>query len=326
MSGGRIGLLAGRGGVKGKFVVSAAMAAQLMLSAAMAGEPGSPVPLAGGLDPLASLPPFEALPAGAAGGYDIATLGHHVSSVAWLTAGVYAGTLAFGVLDWNWGTTSFNFHDEGFFGRGTSHGGTDKLGHAFSTYLLSDFFTHAIRRRAADPEWAELSGAVLGMGVMTTVEVLDGFSEHGLSWEDLVVDALGAGFSYLRNTVPGLRDKVDFRVEWMPSGNVEWYRPHADYMGQKYLLAFKLAGFDRLEQTPLRYVEVHAGYFARGFHREDRLDGESKRREPYIGVGLNLQELLFGWPAVRQTTAGRIGRHTLQYVQVPYTYIAHPYD
>jgi hypothetical protein len=309
----------------------AALAAQVVVSAALAAEPGEFLASAGS-DPLAALPDFVAQPAGgteatyATSHYDFSTLSHHVSSVAWLTAGVYATTVAFGVLDWDWGTASFSLADEGFFGRNTDHGGTDKLGHAYSTYLLSDLFTFAIRRKAANPHGAALSGAVLGMGVMTMVEVLDGFSSHGLSWEDLVVDAAGAAFSYLRNTVPGLRDKVDFRIEYIPSGNVEWYRPHADYMGQKYLLAFKLAGFDQLEHTPLRFVELHAGYYARGFHREDKIAGESRRREPFVGIGLNLQELLFSQPSVRDTTAGRIGRFTLEYVQVPYTRISHPYD
>jgi hypothetical protein len=309
----------------------AALTAQVFVSAALAAEPGGPLARAGS-DPLAALPRFVAQPAGgtaaayAAGHYDLSTLNHHVGSVAWLTAGVYATTVAFGVLDWDWGTASFSLADEGFFGRNTAHGGTDKLGHAYSTYLLSDLFTFAIRRKAANPQGAALSGAILGMGVMTMVEVLDGFSGHGLSWEDLVVDAVGASFSYFRNTVPGLRDKVDFRIEYMPSGNVEWYRPHADYMGHKYLLAFKLAGFDQLEHTPLRFVELHAGYYARGFHREDRIAGESRRREPFIGIGLNLQQLLFSQPSVRDTTVGRIGRFTLEYVQVPYTRISHPYD
>ena len=317
--------------MKRTIAIGTALAAQLMLATAMAGEPGSLVPsLQGDLDPLASTPTFEALPSGAAGGYtaayDVDTLAHHATSIPWVTAGVYASTFALGVLDWDWGTASFSFADEGFFGRDTPNLGVDKLGHVYSTYLLSDLFTFAVRRRAANPEWAELSGAILGMGVMTTVEVLDGFSSHGLSWEDLVVDAMGAGFSYLSNTVPGMRDKVDFRIEYLPSGNVDGFRPHSDYTGQKFLLAFKLAGFDGLAETPLRYVEVHAGYFARGFTRDEKLEGEKLRREPYVGIGLNLQELLFGWPSVRDTTAGRIGRHTLQYVQVPYTYVAHPYD
>jgi hypothetical protein len=261
------------------------LAAQVVVSAALAAEPVGPLGTAGS-DPLAALPRFEAQAAGGtaaaypAGHYDFSTLSHHVSSVAWLTAGVYATTVAFGVLDWDWGTASFSLADEGFFGRNTSHGGTDKLGHAYSTYLLSDLFTFAIRRRAANPRGAELSGAILGMGVMTMVEVLDGFSGHGLSWEDLVADAVGAGFSYFRNTVPGMRDKVDFRIEYIPSGNVEWYRPHADYMGHKYLLAFKLAGFDQLEHTPMRFVELHAGYYARGFHREDKLAGETGGASP----------------------------------------------
>lgn len=313
-------------------IVAAAMAVQFMLPSALAGEACQPAPVVqGGLDPLASmpcLPTFKAEPAAAAAddGYDFATFGRHVSSVPVLTAGIFAGTTVLGVLDWDWGSTNFHLADEGFFGRGTVNGGMDKLGHAYGTYVLADHFTFAIRRRAANPQWAEISGVALALGVMTTVEVLDGFATYGFAWEDMVMNAIGAGFSYMRNTVPGLRDKVDFRLEFIPSGNDEGFKPHSDYSGQKYLLALKLAGFEGMRETPLRFVEIHAGYFARGFTREERLDGANKRREPYIGVGVNLQELLFGWPSVRQTLGGRVGRHALQYIQVPYTYAAQPYD
>ena len=178
-----------------------------------------------------------------------------------------------------------------------------------------------------DPEGAELTGVALSMGVMTTVELLDGFSGHGFAWQDMVMNAAGAGFSYVRNTVPGLRDKLDFRFEYVPSGNDDDnFRPYSDYSGQKYLLALKLSGFDALEETPLRFVELHAGYFARGFTDKEQEEGDDLRREPYVGIGINMSELLFGQGPLRDTLVGRVGRGTLEYIQVPYTYAAYPYD
>ncbi len=50
--------------------------------------------------------------------------------------------------------------------------------------------------------------------------------------------------------------------------------PITDYSGQRYLLALKLSGFERFSRTPLRLVELHAGYYARGFTKEEEDLGE----------------------------------------------------
>jgi hypothetical protein len=141
----------------------------------------------------------------------------------------------------------------------------------------------------------------------------------------MVMNGLGAGFSVLRSTVPGLAEKLDFRMEYIPSGNKGDFRPASDYSGQKFILALKLSGFEAFKDTPLRFVELHAGYFARGFTDEEEARGEELRREPYVGIGLNLQELLDA--GIRKdTTAGLIAKRTLEYVQVPYTYAATSQD
>ena len=159
------------------------------------------------------------------------------------------------------------------------------------------------------------------MSIQTMVEVFDGFSaDHGFTYEDIIVDAAGAAFSYFRNIIPGMREKVDFRFEYVPSGNQGTFSPHSDYSGQKYILALKLAGFEAFEDTPLRFVELHAGYFARGFTSREMRRGESRRRTPYFAIGLNLQELFFGRPQADEPIAKTYGRRFFEYVQVPYTY------
>ena len=79
----------------------------------------------------------------------------HVASIPILTAGIVAGTFAIGIADWKWGTASFHFTNEGFFGKDTHDLGMDKLGHAFGTYVLTDLFIHAVAPRpptlAGDP-------------------------------------------------------------------------------------------------------------------------------------------------------------------------------
>lgn len=246
----------------------------------------------------------------------------HVTMIPLETAAVVGATLALGFADWDWGSASFHFQSEGFFGRNTTNGGMDKLGHAFGSAVLADFFTDSISRHTPDREGAALTGSLMSFGVMTMVEIFDGFATtHGFAYEDMVMNAAGVTFAYFRNTVPGLDEKIDFRLEYVPSGNrSESFKPHSDYSGQKYVLALKLSGFEGLRDTPLRFVELHAGYFVQGFTREEKLDGISKSREPYVAVGLNLQELFFGRRQPDEPFLKNLGREFFEHAQVPFTY------
>lgn len=241
--------------------------------------------------------------------------------VRYETAALFAGITAVGLYSWDWGSTStFHTNSEGWFGRNTGSGGADKLGHAFTGYAFTNILTEAICAHGRSSPYAPLTSAVLSMGLMTYVEFFDGFSnDHGFSYEDMVMDALGVGFAYLRHRIPGLREKLDFRLEYWPSGH-KGFRPLSDYSGQRYILALKLSGFETLRKTPLRYVELHAGYFTRGFFREERLAGEDRERTPFLGIGVNLNELFFGWRANESRTClDRVRRLFFEHIQIPYT-------
>jgi len=110
-------------------------------------------------------------------------------------------------------------------------------------------------------------------------------------------------------------------MEDLPSG-YKGFDPLADYAGQKYLFALKLAGIEDIRESPLRFLELHAGYYTRGFTKEERALGSEKERNLYFGIGLNLQEFLFGAPAIKSHWAGQVGRSVLEYVQVPYTSVS----
>ena len=260
------------------------------------------------------------------GPYNAGTFFEQSASIPWDIAFILGGTIGGGIVSWNWGSAPFHFVDEGWFGKDTSYLGMDKVGHAYSTYLYAEYFTQRIAHSAEDVSGAAITGAVLAMGVQTSVEFFDGFSStYGFSYEDLIMDGVGAGFSVLRSTVPGLADKLDFRMEYIPSGNGGGFGPTSDYSGQKYLLALKLGGFETVEDTPLRFLELQAGYFARGFTEEERANGDERRREPYVAIGFNLQELLDNGK-VSETVPGLLAHRILEYVQVPYTYAATTQD
>jgi len=253
--------------------------------------------------------------------YDASMFFGHARSIMWDIAAVYGGVTYFGIQNWDWGSSGFTFKSEGWFGTDTKYGGMDKLGHAYTGYLLTEYFSQRIAHEVGDPNGAIISGAILGFGVQTYIEFFDGFSGgHGFSYEDFIANGVGVGFSILRNAVPEVAAKLDFRLEYLPSEYSD-FAPVTDYAGQKYVLALKLAGFEELEESPLRFFELQAGYFTQGYTDAEREAGVEQRREPYVAIGLNLNELLNQAPEVRETTPGLAASRALEYLQVPYTYV-----
>jgi len=244
----------------------------------------------------------------------------HLMSIPLDTAGVFGSTAVIGVAHWDWGNTGFHFKSEGWFGKHTGSGGIDKLGHAFTGALVSDFLTDRIRMTSDHPEGAAVTGALLSAGLMTMIEVFDGFAtDHGFSYEDMIADGAGIAFSFLRNTIPGLREKIDFRQEYFPRSYEKGFHPFLTYEGKRFILALKLSGFEAFQDTPLRYLEIHAGYYARGFSARARSAGIRRRREPYIGIGINLNELFLGRTEADESTLKWGTRFTLEHFQAPFT-------
>ena len=251
--------------------------------------------------------------------YSLKAFSHQAGSVLWEVGGVAAVLSAFRIGRTIKNYSGFHFQSEGWFGRNTYSLGTDKLTHAWETYLITDFLTSSINRNAGHPSGSVITAGILAMGLITYSESFDGMQAgHGFSYEDVVADAAGAAFSIIRNSVPGLKEKLDFRIQYIPSNNVGGFHPLTDFSGQKHLLALQLSGFKELKTTPLRFVELHAGYYARGFTEKEKLRGDKLRRELFVGVGLNIKELLFGR---QRSNVERVARNILDYVQVPYTAI-----
>lgn len=247
-----------------------------------------------------------------------------VLATSWETGAVVAGATTLGMKSWDWGSRKqFKWNPEGWFGDTTSSAGTDKLGHAFTSYALSNVFTDRLVRAGRPVERAALSAALTTQAIMLYVEVFDGYSnDHGFAREDLLMNLMGSGLSYARAVNPKLRDLLDFRMEYQPSG-YKGFRPFSDYAGQKYLLALKFSGVDSLRQTPLRYVELQVGYYACGFSKAEREAGLERTRHNFVGVGLNLGELLFGQRSAQENELRNAGRLFFEHIQVPSTAARH---
>lgn len=278
------------------------------------------------------LRPVEDGRGASAAGYGVGTFGSQLRAIP-LELGLVAGMLAStGFSSWNWGDSKFRVHHEGWFGKNTSNGGMDKLGHFYTTYVIAELLGERIRANSDNPVGAQLTASIVAFGLMAAVEVGDGFSrKYGFSPEDLAANGLGAAFALARAAWPGLKETVDFRLmhtlasDERPGVKAAGFQFIPPYRRTRYILALKFAGFDALKATPLRYAELHVGFQARGYHAQERRLGYPKERSFYVGVGLNLNEALFGdgplpnlarW---RDTEPAWALEHALRYIQLPYT-------
>jgi hypothetical protein len=244
------------------------------------------------------------------------SFGRRVGAAKWETAGIFAYMTATQIIVTK-GTESFHFQNEGWFGKDTTNLGIDKLTHAFNSYLLAELLHWRISRKTGDAHGSAATAAVLASGLMIYSELFDAHKKSsGFSVQDVISNTAGAAFSALRNTTPGLKEKIDFRLLLVPNSDVITLKGKRHYEQQRYLLALQLAGFEKLRESPLRFVELQVGYRASGFTNPQRERGEALRRSVFVGVGLNLNELFF---RNAHSGVGHVAGQALNYLQVPYT-------
>lgn len=246
--------------------------------------------------------------------------------IKWELTAIVGGAVFLGLNNWNWGSSnSFKFNDEGWFGMDTGSAGADKLGHMYSSYLINEFFTKRLMNKTNDHMQAAMYSAFFSSTIMLIVEVFDGYSnDHGFSYEDLIFNSTGIGISYLKNTVPGLDEKLDLRIEYHPT-TAHKNHPVTDYSGYTYSAALKLGGFESLKETPFKYFELQVGYHAEGFKRNEEIYFPEKRTELYVSIGIDLTEIFFK-PVKKYTKSPLIDYADtfFRYYQVPGIYISTP--
>lgn len=199
---------------------------------------------------------------------------------------------AWGAANWEYGDNRWRTTDEGWFERDTREGGADKAGHLYSSYVLGRALSGLFRGYGFDQHAAAQHGALSSLAAMTFMEFGDGFSPYGFSREDQAMNLAGAGLAWLLAENPSLDRKIALRGE---------YRLHAEHTGDlltdydrwRFCLTLKPDGFTGMP-NPLRWIELHAGYYARGFHDTDPAND---RRVPFVGIGLSLTRLAreLGW-------------------------------
>ena len=251
--------------------------------------------------------------------YGFSTYAEQTGKVGWQVLAVTAAITATRFKDFTSEGSKFYHRNEGFFGRNTKSLGMDKMHHAWKSYVLTDVLQSIIENKTGDRKGAAYTSAILGFGIMAYAEVLDGYTARtGFSREDVAVHAFGSAVSLVRNVVPGMRDKLDFRMEANPFNSGGGLNLVNQLSRRKYLFATQLSGFRKLESSPLRFAEIHVGYAGRGFTPEERLRGEPLKRKIFFGLGLNVQKLFARKP---KSKIERYAKGVFDYYQPPYTAI-----
>jgi hypothetical protein len=146
----------------------------------------------------------------------------------------------------------------------------DKFGHFYGGYSTSYLMSEALQTSGFSWETATIIGSALGLGYMTYIEILDGFSkDFGFSPSDFYADVLGSSYFLLQHYFPILQNfspKFEYvNPHWLGE---EKRRPHDtfidDYSSQSFWWTINLqnlfGGFVK-EYMP-SWMQLTIGYAA----------------------------------------------------------------
>ncbi len=177
----------------------------------------------------------------------------------------------------------------------------DKVGHFYSAFQLSSISSRTLQWSGVPKKKSDLAGAITSFAMMSSIEVLDGFSEgYGASASDLLANAIGAGF-YLGQQAIWHETRIYPKFSFHRTDYAE-QRPEAlgttfmeqvikDYNGQTYWLS---ADVDKFVKFP-RWLNFAVGYGAEDMlyaNDEDNLNnGLNPYRQFYLGIDFDLTSI-----------------------------------
>lgn len=211
-----------------------------------------------------------------------------------------------GYNTWDYGQYESHYTSEAWFEADTKHGGADKVGHFWVNFTLADVLANVYQSWGYSSDDAAFNATLSAVGLTAFMEWGDSFSYYGFSYQDFTMNVLGGISSWWLYTHPRWREKIDLRVEYIPTGDTG--DVFTDYEGLKYLAAIRASGFDATRTTPWRYFEFHIGAYARGYETR----GAVERQYAYVGIGVDLAHLFerHGMPKTSRV---------LRYLKVPGT-------
>lgn len=150
----------------------------------------------------------------------------------------------------------------------------DKLGHVTATYYLSRLSSSTFFWAGLDNRRSAWYGSLSGLGFLTAVELLDGFSaEWGASLSDMAANMIGAG-TFLTQQLLWEEQRIGIKYSYSISGLAQ-YRPNLlgntlpehmlkDYNGQTFWLSFNLKSAFAPESRLPAWLNLAVGHGAYG--------------------------------------------------------------
>lgn len=150
----------------------------------------------------------------------------------------------------------------------------DKLGHFFSGYQLARYSTATFRWAGLNNKSAAWAGAATGTLMLTTIEILDGFSlEWGASIPDFIANSLGTTL-FLSQQLLWQQQKVQLKYSYSESG-LAHLRPALlgsslpermlkDYNAHTFWLSLNLRAFFPEQRKFPPWLNIAIGHGANG--------------------------------------------------------------
>jgi uncharacterized protein YfiM (DUF2279 family) len=208
----------------------------------------------------------------------------------------------------------------------------DKAGHFTTGFLVSDFSYRAYRYAGLSEGKSILIGSAQSLFFLTSLEVLDGFSEGwGFSWSDMGFNVLGCSAFALQqwkwneiNIRPKFSAWLTDYAAYRPAllGNDFSSRILKDYNGQTYWLSISSALFFPEESSFPKWLCLSFGYGADGMTggRENPLVNEAgqvipmfeRERQFYLSLDIDLDKIPTNRKWLRRTLS------LLNWIKMPF--------
>lgn len=226
------------------------------------------------------------------------SIAHHklTSKQKWVIGGLAVQQVAsFGIqYKWWWKDDyhDFAFEQDAFVDNYLL--GIDKMGHFFTSYLYFHSLNELMRWADFSPKTRRITSVALPLAWAISIEIGDGFSTYGYSWQDLAANSLGIGFGLLQERFPYMRNfkaKMSYYPNsyYVNNGFNKWSLT-SDYRGHCYWLSFDIHNL--LPQKAKRYwppfLNMAVGY---GINPKESYNEQPHIRDFCIAFDWNLSSI-----------------------------------
>jgi hypothetical protein len=220
-------------------------------------------------------------------------------TIGLVSTGLALGVLAFGTGAW-WedGLEPFSIRETGFFGEETYAGGSDKWGHMFASLVTLRIVANVYKWLGLDPVKAAWGSALFTTVLFNGFELIDGFTEFGFEYGDVVMNTIGVGFGLAQLLVPHFDDLLGMRIGYVPTRDFlahdkSYIKFINDYTGMLFVFDLKLKGALELggfDPGVLRFVNIGAAWGTDNYSPIRRSGEEQRLFGPQVSI--NFAEVL----------------------------------